>query len=1549
MAAEPTTAVWSSGFLCFGGEEQRVIEWPSLILKLLPVAENALMPGKFKELQGRLSCQALFHDIRKNHHLKRALRLSWISAAQAIVNACEEDMKRCPDRELRDDFRRYLPVFTGAMNQVREAACNLSSQQDLPDSLIDDFLYHFVESMPAHLAVNAGHAGKQYVTDRFLSDLRHLTCAPEDLPQALVTRAEAGVTSGSDQPRSFGTLMFDDFARVLQDPAAYPAANASFLQIQHDVLKELSRENLVISHRLVELVSGLDERMDQRLAQDPLAWLKGEMSVRLDGLSGQMSGVDDKVQLLGDRLKAIPGAVEERITRALKTSFGEAGIRANLHEAPSVADWHDPLMQAAAPDHTRLIHYCLFEEPARFHQIRATFHRVLENLRINDTIDLLPWHVPSIEYREQQAPRYFQNAIASLCGEQHCATVLEMGPHLGASVDCDPGFADRLDALQWQEDGEPGVDIDLPSDLGKRSKAARRGVFPLTVETHLALSTVMSGKSLRILLRAHPGEVSRPAACFLAFMERLGVTVEAADALHKDKTWVLRYLQTLLGITPSYIENPYPRLEHYTLEDAGRYHGREAERDAALALLARRRRDGKPAVLGVRGPSGCGKSSFVQARLVAALAKKGHKALTLRRTDFLGADGETVEAARLLTEKIRFVLGQPETEELATLYQGQPAFVVPSCCHHLAKLLKKAGEPRMVICMDQFEEIVDDLADGKSVPEWTSLLGIIDHLAAMPNLSIVFTLEDSRFDKLATVAAGSVVGDPEWLRLDDGHPDFLRTIVQAPLREAGFELDEAIVTRLVNEAIELDQSNGDIGSPLPLLSLKMHNLFREIRARGLDGNVDAPEKINAHTLGGVSLSIAEEIEALAEEAWRRSGAEDNDLAHFLRPLVRVSKSDAEGARTNIVLGTVKAREFATERKVDKAFTRLRLLVPAASGWRLVHESVIHRWKRSAQWFAVTKDELAREAALRKEAEAWHAQGRPACTQATADQMEAAVLVLQAQIRNWATDLPVSLPDAERHLCDYALAIFDLSDTPLDPVPTSTRGGLCVHLAASYGCTDLLRRYASIDPASLHANTKENRSPLHCSAFSQAESTAYLLAQNADLHQEQKGGGTALDIATWVQREDILDLLLAALPTPRTGPLPGQPLLAAAQVGNLAIVRRLEAAGYDHAAMNEQKWTALHCAATNDNLDTYRHFLARGNLEAENEHGLTPIDIAAANGHWKLIQASFTHEATGRILAGKRSTGWTTLGLAAEHKRYKTVEMLVPICDPNTTFDPAGAYEGYTALHLALHEYDKDRESASQRLRTQTALTVEALLSSEKTDVLIRAKGKSAHDMATGLPALQAAILAHPSFDPLRPMAEGQTELMLAAKSGDRAKVMALFEQVKSRTHIDHIAEDGTSLALLLLRAGMADLVQPLLEAGEVDPWKAGNGYPGLLLAADTPATQDLFQWILAAIPERLQPATTARILTGLIARDHARDSDGALAQQLLARTDLSGDTRSLAHTMISAVQLGRLGMFLLLEQHGLEPALPDAWGRQIEDLASDVVREALLNRRRLLS
>lgn len=1513
-----------------------MLEWPSLILGLLPIAEDAFVPGKFKELRSRFTCHSLFHDIRKNHHLKRALRLSWISAAHAIINACKNDMEECPDVELRDGFNRYLPVFAGAMNQAVKEACDLSSKHDLPDSPIDDFIYHFVEGMPGHLAFDAAHKYKQDVTDRFLNDLRNITCAPDKVPQAVVLRARMGVSTGTDRPRTFGTLMFDDFARVLQDPAAYPEANASFLQLQFEVHMELSRENLLVSRRIAAAVAGLDERLDQLLQHNPSAWLQRLVTERLDVILGNSETIIRMLRKLLD---------EERNRPRLSGQFDEASQRP-MPPATDVTGWHDPLEQASPSDKTLLIHYCLSEDPGRFREIKKTFQRVLENMKAGNPVDLLPWHVPSIEYREQHTSRYFQKTLSARHGDQHCATFIELGTSLGASVACEQSFADRLDALQWLNDDAPGVDIDLPGDLGKRSKAARRGVFPLTVESHLALAAAMQRKHLHLLLRVDRKEVSRPVECFLTFMETLGASVESADVLHKDKTWVLRYLQTLLGITPRYIENPYPRLEHYTLEDAGHYRGREAECDDALALIDQRHANGQPTVLGVRGPSGCGKSSFVHARLAAALAHKGCKTLILRRTDFLDADGETVKAAQRLTERICLTLGQSENNDVTPLFDGQPAFVVPSCRHYLDKQLKKSGGPRMVICLDQFEEIVDDLADGKSVAEWTSLLGIVDHLATEHQISIVFTLEDSRFEKLAAAVRGSVMSEPTWLQLDDGRPAFLRTVVQAPLRDAGFELDEDIVTRLVNEAIELDQSNGDIGSALPLLSLKMHNLFREIRAQGMDGNIDAPTRIDAQTLDRLSLSIADEIEALAETAWRRAEADDSDLGHFLRPLVRLSRSTVENTRPSIVLGTLKTRGFANEQRIDEEFSKLRLLVPAAGGWRLVHESVVHRWKRSAKWLAATQDEPASEAELRKEAEAWHEQGRPVLAAVAPDTLDAAIQVLTAQIRNWVTDLH-NLPDDERQLRDYALALFDTSETPLKPVPNNER--LHVHLAASYGRVDLLRRYTRLDSSSVHALTADHRSPLHSSAFSQAEATAYLLAQNADVHQCMDGGATALDIATFVQRDDILDLLLEAVRTSAKDTLPGTPLLSAAATGNLAMAKKLEVAGYAHDTVNDQGWTPLHCAATNDHLDAFRYFLSRGNLETESKSACTAIDVAAANGHWRLIQAAFSHEATGRILAGKRSNGWTTLALAAERKRYKTVEMLAPICDPNATVDEAGAYEGYTALHLALYEYDLDRENASQHLRNQTIRTAEALLSSARTDVLLRAKGKNAYEMATGLPTLQAAILAHPNYDPLRPMDNGWSELMLAAKSGDRERVTTLFGHIKHREDIDHISDDGTSLALLLLQAGMPDFVQPLLEAGDVDPWKAANGYPGLLIAADTPATQDLFQRILAAMPERLQPATTARILMDIITRDVAKETDAALTLQVLKRTDLSDDTQALSSTMISAVQFGRFEIFRVLEQHDVKPVLPDEWGRQIEDLASDLVREALLNRRRLLS
>lgn len=1516
-----------------------MLDWAIKIIGLVPFAADALVPGLKREIENRVTCSALFHDIRQNHHLKRALRLSWISAAQAIVNACKADAGKAPDVPLYRDFERFLPVFDAAMQEARRAACDLSSKRDLPSSPIDDFIYHFVESMPEHVALGGRSEGKAHVTDRFLADLRQMTCAPDDLPQVVQSKARAGVARGDAAPRDFGTLMFDDFARILQDPDAYPEARASFEQIQYHVHKELSRESLRLSGRIAELVQGIDAKLDQAMA--PPDWLSPALDARFSKISHEIGGVGIQILKLGDAFDTKAEEDRRRHDELMK-EFRRSG-------APDLSDLvssFDP-MNVLLDDQSKRIFYCLPDgDTTRFDEVQNIFHRVKDNLKPDDHLDLLPWYVPYIELREQKSDGYFRNSVLSKFGSHHSASIIELGADLGSSIECGQHFCDRLDNAGWHADDGAGVDIDLGDGPNPRRKASARGAFPLTIETRLALSTLLDDKDLRILLRTDRSAVSKPAECFLAFMETLGVPVEEAGVLQIGSPWVLRYLQKLLGITATYVENPYPRLEHFTVE-TGHYFGREDERDAALTALADRRAAGLPAVLGVRGSSGCGKSSFVQARLVTELIATGSIGIALRRTDMLDDRGEAVIAAERLCDCLRDALGRSAVDA-AVLYQGPPRFVVPSCCHHLDGLLSAAGDPQLVVCLDQFEEIVDDLADEKFVAEWRSLLGVLDHLATKPNVTIIYTLEDSRFDRLASAVDGSVLCEPAWLKLEDSDPGFLRTVVVDPFREAGFELDETIVTQLVDEAIRLDRTDGGVGSPLPLLSLKLHNLFREIRAQGMDGDPDAPVPIDASTLSGVSLSIAAEIEALAEEAWSRSGASDDDLEHFLRPLVRLSQSDAEGARTNIVLGTIGSREFATERKVESAFVKARILVPAAGGLRLVHESVIHRWQRAARWFAETRDELAKEDALRVEAESWHARGRPPITRARPEDLETAVLILGAQLRSWATDQPVKLPAAELRLRDYACALFDLSETPLAAVPSSKKGSLHVHLAAAYGRVDLLRRFAELDPESINAPTATGQRPLHNASFSQAASVKTLLDLGAEVGAVNTDSATALGIATFVQRSDIVDLLLPAVAPAEDGTLPGNPLIMAALVGDLDLARKLEAKGYSHDTPGKDGWTPLHSAAVNNNVEVFRYFLARGDIGRENKSFLTPLDVAASNGNMELIHAAIAREEVGEVLAGTRSNGWTTLIAAAFFKKYKTVEMLVPLCDPNITISAPGYSQGFsqgfTALHFALYSYDADRENASRHLRQVTARTAEALLSSAKTDVLIRAKDRSAFDMAQGLPALQELILAHPTFDPLRPMAKGWTELMYAADSGNRGRVEMLFDRVRDRTNIDHVSEDGKSLALLLLQNGMADLVTPMIERKEVDPWKAVGKYPGLLVAADSDATRDLYRLISKAMPDRIAPAVAARILDAITARSAVGAQDAEIAQGVLDRAEAPKNASEFSGAMIQAGRLGRIDIFDLLESHGVTPGAPDEWGRGIADLASESVRAALLRR-----
>ncbi|MDM0001075.1 hypothetical protein QTI24_20870 [Variovorax sp. J22P240] len=56
--------------------------------------------------------------------------------------------------------------------------------------------------------------------------------------------------------------------------------------------------------------------------------------------------------------------------------------------------------------------------------------------------------------------------------------------------------------------------------------------------------------------------------------------------------------------------------------------------------------------------------------------------------------------------------------------------------------------------------------------------------------------------------------------------------------------------------------------------------------------------------------------------------------------------------------------------------------------------------------------------------------------------------------------------------------------------------------------------------------------------------------------------------------------------------------------SLAIVRKLQAAGYDHTTTNDQRRTALHCAAINDHIEVFRHLQSSASAGSEDRFRCT---------------------------------------------------------------------------------------------------------------------------------------------------------------------------------------------------------------------------------------------------------------------------------------------------------------------------------------------------------
>lgn len=215
-------------------------------------------------------------------------------------------------------------------------------------------------------------------------------------------------------------------------------------------------------------------------------------------------------------------------------------------------------------------------------------------------------------------------------------------------------------------------------------------------------------------------------------------------------------------------------------------------------------------------------------------------------------------------------------------------------------------------------------------------------------------------------------------------------------------------------------------------------------------------------------------------------------------------------------------------------------------------------------------------------------------------------------------------------------------------------------------------------------------PLHYAAMRGFEEIAtLLLANGADVSVTNRKGRTPLYLAAINGQVDVVKLLL------------GQSVAKIAINGHVEVCKCLDspdencakfvetllAAGARADAVKSDGVTLLHSAAQRGNTEAVNLLLVRGVdlLARKNNRGLTPLHLAAAEGHERIVEKLVkAYDAQGLNANESDQDGWMPLHCAAASGHVRVVKLLV-----QTTDLQARNTYGRTPLHFATFKGDAE--------------------------------------------------------------------------------------------------------------------------------------------------------------------------------------------------------------------------------------------------------------------
>jgi WD40 repeat protein/DNA-binding CsgD family transcriptional regulator len=413
---------------------------------------------------------------------------------------------------------------------------------------------------------------------------------------------------------------------------------------------------------------------------------------------------------------------------------------------------------------------------------------------------------------------------------------------------------------------------------------------------------------------------------------------------------------------------PFKGLAPFEAADAPFFFGRERLIADMVARLV------GATFLAIVGPSGSGKSSAVRAGLLPALAggvlpgSEGWPQVLLRP-----GSGPTAALRKAMHDAARaHGISLPDD---ATIAESRD---------------RLAGERRLVIAVDQFEEVFT-LCDVES--ERTAFIDSLVALADDPSARthVLVAIRADFFGRCAAYPRlASLIGDGTILVGPPTGGEIERAI-EAPARAAGLRVEPELTAELVRDV------TGEPGA-LPLLSTTLLDLWARRDGRTL-------RSATYRQIGGVSGAVAR----LAEAAFAKLSVEQQDVARgVLLRLASVGDGDV-AVRRPVPRSELDADRDPDVRRVLDVLADARLITVDGASIEVAHEALLRDWPRYVEWLEADREGRRLRDHLRAAAGEWQRAGE--------DQGELLRGARLAATLDWAAGHQVELNAVERRFLD----------------------------------------------------------------------------------------------------------------------------------------------------------------------------------------------------------------------------------------------------------------------------------------------------------------------------------------------------------------------------------------------------------------------------------------------------------------------------------------------------------------------------------------------------